>query len=194
MIFLPSTIDRPISPSNRRSQLLSTRTSRRQTSPNSLFPSIVIVHSTAIVASPNKATVMNCSGVTIRAQPQRSYRSQCFGDDLSGEQNVLELVRRFFPIDTLSADFFAGRSLASDIERHMISNFGDWTVEYLFEKIGAFSCSRDRFSRVIEAALHPLGRRGPPQAALAEHLNAVFGVMATSSSSRVRSPVIRSIG
>jgi|SRR5882672_10172415 len=56
----------------------------------------------------------------------------------------------------------------------MISNFGDWTVEYLFEKIGAFSCSRDRFSRVIEAALHPLGRRGPAQATLAEHLNAVF--------------------
>ncbi|WP_208646626.1 hypothetical protein, partial [Mesorhizobium waimense] len=46
----------------------------RQTSPNSLFPSIVIVHSTAIVASPNKATVMNCSGLTIRAQPQKNYR------------------------------------------------------------------------------------------------------------------------
>jgi hypothetical protein len=100
--------------------------------------------------------------------------AKCFGDDLSGEQNVLDLVRRFFPVDTLGADFFAGRSLASDIERHMISNFGDWSVEYLFEKIGAFSCSRDRFSRVIEAALHPLGRRGPAQAALAEQLNAVL--------------------
>lgn len=104
----------------------------------------------------------------------RRDAAKCFGDDLSGEQNVLELVRRFFPIDTLSADFFAGRSLASDIERHMISNFGDWTVEYLFERIGAFSCSRDRFSRVIEAALHPLGRRGPAQATLAEHLNEAF--------------------
>jgi hypothetical protein len=48
--------------------------------------------------------------------------AKCFGDDLSGEQNVLELVRRFFPVDTLGADFFAGRSLASDIKRHMILN------------------------------------------------------------------------
>jgi very-short-patch-repair endonuclease len=100
--------------------------------------------------------------------------AKCFGDDLSGEQNVLELVRRFFPVDTLGADFFAGRSLASDIERHMILNFGDWSVEYLFEKIGALSCSRDRFSRLIEAALHPLGRRGPLQAALAAELNVVL--------------------
>lgn len=101
--------------------------------------------------------------------------ARCFGDDLSGEQNVLDLVRRFFPVNAMSADFFAGRSLASDIERHMISNFGDWSVEYLFEKIGALSCSRDRFSRLIEAALHPLGRRGPAQATLAQALNAVLG-------------------
>jgi very-short-patch-repair endonuclease len=104
----------------------------------------------------------------------RRDMAKCFGDDLSGEQNVLELVRRFFPVDTLGADFFAGRSLASDIERHMILNFGDWSVEYLFEKIGALSCSRDRFSRLIEAALHPLGRRGPLQAALAAELNVVL--------------------
>jgi hypothetical protein len=100
--------------------------------------------------------------------------AKCFGDDLSGEQNVLDLVRKFFPVDVLSADFFAGRSLASDIERHMISNFGDWTVEYLFEKIGALSCSRDRWSRLIEAALHPLGSRSPTQAALVEALNRVL--------------------
>ncbi len=101
--------------------------------------------------------------------------AKCFGDDLSGEQNVLDLVRRFFPVNALSVESFAERSLASDIERHMISNFGDWSVEYLFEKVGALSCSRDRFSRLIEAALHPLCRRGPAQATLAEALNAVFG-------------------
>jgi very-short-patch-repair endonuclease len=100
--------------------------------------------------------------------------AKCFGDDLSGERNVLDLARRLFPIDTLSADFVVGRSLARDIEQHMISNFGDWSVEYLFEKIGALSCSRDRFARLIEAALHPLGRRGPAQAALADELTAVL--------------------
>jgi hypothetical protein len=45
----------------------------------------------------------------------------------------------------------------------MIRNRGDWDVEYLFEQIGALTCSRDRFGRLIEAALHPLGWRGPGQ-------------------------------
>jgi very-short-patch-repair endonuclease len=119
------------------------------------------------------STVLEEGEVPISEITRRDV-AKCFGDDLSGEQNVLDLVRRFFPVDTLGADFFAGRSLASDIERHMILNFGDWNVEYLFEKVGAFSCSRDRFSRTIEVALHPLGRRGPAQARLAEELNAVL--------------------
>lgn len=47
---------------------------RRETSPNSFFPWIVIVHSTATVASSlSKAMVMNHSGLTIRAQtPEKS--------------------------------------------------------------------------------------------------------------------------
>ena len=32
----------------------------------------------------------------------------------------------------------------------------------------------DRFSRLLEAALHPLGRRGPEQAALVDRLNAIL--------------------
>ena len=75
-------------------------------------------------------------------------------------------------MDTLWDAFFTGR--AREIEQHMILNPGDWSVEHLFEQIGALSCSRDRFARLIEAALHPLGRRGPKQAALAEEINAVL--------------------
>ena len=75
-------------------------------------------------------------------------------------------------MDTLWDAFFTGR--AREIEQHMILNPGDWSVEHLFEQIGALSCSRDRLARLIEAALHPLGRRGPKQAALAEEINAVL--------------------
>jgi hypothetical protein len=60
---------------NRRSQLLVILTSRRQTSPNSFFPSVVIVHSTAIASSPIKAMLMGCSGLTTRNRPLRNYRS-----------------------------------------------------------------------------------------------------------------------
>jgi hypothetical protein len=82
--------------------------------------------------------------------------AKCFGDDLCGEQDVVEIVRKLFPIDTMGAEFFSSRSLSHNIEQHMIRNPGDWSVEFLFDQIGAFTCSRDRFNRLIEAALHPM--------------------------------------
>ncbi|RWM06849.1 MAG: hypothetical protein EOR72_31105 [Mesorhizobium sp.] len=56
----------------------------------------------------------------------------------------------------------------------MVRNLGDWSVAFLFEQIGALTCSRDRFARLIEAALHPLGRRGPDQVDLVTTINAVL--------------------
>jgi very-short-patch-repair endonuclease len=56
----------------------------------------------------------------------------------------------------------------------MIRNPGDWSVEVLFDRLGAFTCSRDRFARILEATLHPLARRGHSQTRLAEQLNAVL--------------------
>ncbi|MDI4655043.1 hypothetical protein [Xanthobacter autotrophicus] len=104
----------------------------------------------------------------------RRDAAKCFGDDLCGEQDVVEIVRKLFPIDTMGAELFSSRSLAHDIEQHMIRNQGDWSVEFLFDQIGALTCSRDRFNRLIEAALHPLGRRGPGQVALVDELNMVL--------------------
>jgi len=100
--------------------------------------------------------------------------AKCFDDNLCGEQDVVALVGKLFPIQSLAAEFFSGRSLARDIEQHMVRNRGDWNVEYLFQQIGALTCSRDRFSRLIEAALHPLGRLGPEQAELVASLNLVL--------------------
>ena len=77
MIFLPWSMDSPISPSNRFSQLLSMRTSFQHVSPNSFLPSIVIVHSITIALSPIKTMVMDCSSLTTRVRPQRNYRSRC---------------------------------------------------------------------------------------------------------------------
>lgn len=100
--------------------------------------------------------------------------AKCFGDNLCGEQDLVALVGQLFPIQSVTAEFFSGRSLAREIEQHMVRNPGDWDVEYLFQLIGALTCSRDRFARLLEAALHPLGRRGPEQTDLAEVLNRVL--------------------
>jgi very-short-patch-repair endonuclease len=100
--------------------------------------------------------------------------ARCFGDGLSGEQNALDLVRRHFPIDTFAGAFFFGHSLAQDIERHVVLNPGDWPTEFLFEKLGALTCSRRRFGALIEASVHPLARRGDHQVQLVNDLNAVL--------------------
>lgn len=100
--------------------------------------------------------------------------AKCFGDDLSGEQSVVELVKRLFPMGLVGTSFFSARTLADEIDQHMVRNFGDWSVEFLFDQIGALTCSRDRFARLIEAALHPLGRRGPGQVDLVTSINAVL--------------------
>jgi AbiJ N-terminal domain 3 len=104
----------------------------------------------------------------------RRDAARCFGDNLTGERDVVEVVRELFPIDKISAEAFSFRTVAEDMVQHMIRNPGDWSVENLFEQIGALSCSRDRFSRLLEAALHPLERRGDNQQNLVRELNAVF--------------------
>jgi hypothetical protein len=47
-------------------------------------------------------------------------------------------------------------------------------VEYLFDRIGAYRCSRDRFARLLAAALHPLCVRGEYQEKLANEISAVL--------------------
>jgi hypothetical protein len=43
----------------------------------------------------------------------RRDAAKCFGDDLCGEQNVVDVVRKLFPIDTVSAEFFCGIRFAT---------------------------------------------------------------------------------
>lgn len=101
--------------------------------------------------------------------------ARCFGDDLSGERDVVDMLRPLFslsgPLDML---FMSTRTLADEIRQHMTFNPGDWRVEYLFEQIGAYDCPIDRFGRLLEAALHPLARRGPDQVVLVGELNAAL--------------------
>lgn len=86
--------------------------------------------------------------------------ARCFDElYLSGEQEILPFLRKLWPVDTIG-DPFTG--IVPDIERNLIRNV-NWTVEDLFEKLGALDCSRWRFVATIEAALDPRARRGEVQ-------------------------------
>jgi very-short-patch-repair endonuclease len=114
--------------------------------------------------------------------------AKCFCGDLSGERNVLELLHPFLQDEEL---VFVGNPLVREIEQHVIRN-SDWSVQDIFERVGALTCSRYRFATLIEAALHPLSRRGPEQAELAEAVNLALrrdGYQLVSSSEESGYPV-----
>lgn len=83
---------------------------------------------------------------------------------LSGDRGLLDLLRQIWPIDTMGDGFPFTDSLADDINQYMLRN-DDWSVKDLFERLGALTCTRKRFFRLLEAALHPLARRGDHRAA-----------------------------
>ncbi|MCM5689747.1 hypothetical protein M8037_13205 [Sinorhizobium meliloti] len=99
--------------------------------------------------------------------------AKAFGHDLAGDRPLVEMIERHFVISSPLDDFIgrSGNSLRDQIIRHMVHHETDWTVEFLFEQIGALRCSRARFSALIEETVHPLARRGDDQVAMIERLN-----------------------
>jgi len=104
------------------------------------------------------------------SQITRREIAQCFGDDLMAEGDLIGTLTKVFPTRMIGT-LFEPSSLADEIARHMLHFPGDWSVARLFDEIGAYSCSRKRFCELIEAAMHPLARRGAEQAALVEQIN-----------------------
>lgn len=65
-----------------------------------------------------------------------------------------KLLNRLWVLDSRAAasepDEAYGSSLRREIERHVYRNPGDWSVETLFENLGAFDCSDHRFALFLE--------------------------------------------
>lgn len=102
--------------------------------------------------------------------------ARVFGDDLAGEADLLDMIGRHFLISDPLGGFFGtnSSSLSEQIDRHMVRNPGDWSVEHLFRQIGAFSCSRHRFAALLQEAVHPLARSGEEQLKTVAALNSVL--------------------
>lgn len=91
--------------------------------------------------------------------PRRIRRELARGlemEDLYRRSNAFEaLLDRFWNLDDDELEFFVlnsenSRSLRKKIERHVFRN-PDWTVEELFDALGAFNAPSPRFVRFIEA-------------------------------------------
>ena len=71
-----------------------------------------------------------------------------------------------------------GRSLLSQVERHVVRNAHDWSAEDLFEKIGALDASDRRFALFLEGLASPDVR--PDEASQRQFVAAVNGAIAGS--------------
>lgn len=90
-------------------------------------------------------------------------------EGLSGDLNALDFLGRIWPLEKMDVEFMGG-CLADEVHRHMVVNEGDWTVPYLFGRLGAYKCSLRRFLGMVELALDPICRRGADQDRLRDML------------------------
>lgn len=70
--------------------------------------------------------------------------ARCFGHDLAGSRDLVEMLRPLFILEDPATMFIAG-SLADDLRRFASGAEPAWDAERVFTEIGALTCSRARF-------------------------------------------------
>lgn len=96
------------------------------------------------------------------------------GDELPGRLGWEEFLARSWPIHTMASEDYRFSSFPGELHQHMVANPGDWTLDHLFNRLGALSASDARFTRFIESCVEPVVRDGPEQAGLAAELDALL--------------------
>ena len=92
--------------------------------------------------------------------------------DLFGELPLVEQLSKIWPLPEMRGAGFEA-NLEESVIRHCVTN-DDWTNAELLEVVGALSCSRQLFFKLLEAVVSPNARRGKEQAQLVETLNTLL--------------------
>ena len=66
---------------------------------------------------------------------------------------VSRLWNRLRPFEFMNTSIHYG--LVAEVQQHVVNNPDDWTVEYLFDQLGAFDASDRRFALFIESLASP---------------------------------------
>lgn len=98
------------------------------------------------------------------------------GISLSGADDLIDFLRRFWPIDQMRGPGNEGwdtRTLAETLVQHAVRN-DDWTNEGIMEAVGARTTSQTTLFDFLEAVVHPEIREATEQGALIECLNPIL--------------------
>jgi hypothetical protein len=92
---------------------------------------------------------------------------------LAGENDLLEMLRKYWPIDRLNSAHEAFASIADDIDRHAVRN-QDWDNAEVLEKVGFLNCSQALLFQLIEDVVHPIRRSQVDQEQIVGTLNPIL--------------------
>lgn len=106
------------------------------------------------------------SGPTVPMRYRRELARELTTEDLYRDAGRFDaLLARLWDVDFDPMDGWAGTStttLRDEIDQHVHRNPGDWEVEYLFDRLGAYEASDWRFARFIEGMASPAVRPDEP--------------------------------
>lgn len=108
-------------------------------------------------------------GQTVTELTRRSIVKTLTDVDLFGELALVEQLSKLWPLSEMRGAGFEA-NLEESVIRHC-SNNEDWTNAELLEVVGALSCSRQLFFKLLEAVVSPNARRGKEQSHLVDTLN-----------------------
>lgn len=95
---------------------------------------------------------------------------------LSGDEDLVALLKRFWPIDTMvwnSTDGQFSHPFADIVRRHAVEN-DDVSNEEILEQLGARKCSQSLLFEFLEAIVHPELRQESVQLRMVEAINAIL--------------------
>lgn len=109
-------------------------------------------------------------GQAVTELTRRSISKALNEVDLFGELPLVEQLSNLWPLSEMRGAGFEA-NLEESVMRHC-SNNEDWTNAQLLEVVGALTCSRKLFFKLLEAVVSPNARRGKEQMQLVDTLNA----------------------
>jgi AbiJ-like protein/abortive infection Abi-like protein len=92
---------------------------------------------------------------------------------LVGKRDLLELLRKHWPIDRTTSIYDPFETLADDIDRHVLRN-DDWSNSELLERVGFLNCSQAKLFEFLEDVVHPIRRDSGDQDRIVAKLNPIL--------------------
>jgi hypothetical protein len=92
---------------------------------------------------------------------------------LAGNSDLLELLRKYWRVDSLGSSLRPFETLADDIVQHAIRN-DDWGNADLLQHVGFFACSQAILFQFLEDVVHPIRRDQAEQEKIVAALNPIL--------------------